>query len=117
PAPAGDASAVLAAVPTDTDTLAYFPAGYAGADIVDDTGDFVPGDTRVLNSRPVSFFHETVAVTDAASLNFNPHMSGDWIGNFTLDNFKIRAGLGDLDHFHFRHGNSPFDFLDLRQHL
>src|SRR5229473_4031796 len=89
-AAAGDASAVLAAVPANADALAFFPAGNARADVVDHTGDFVSGHAGILNAREESVFCDAVAVADAASLHANAHVPGSWVGNFTFDDFKIR---------------------------
>src|SRR5712664_1740322 len=100
-AAAREARAVLATVPADADALAFFPAGDAGAYVVDHAGDFVSGGTGILNAGPVSFLYEAVAVTDAASLHANTHMPGARVGNFSLDDFKIRSRFRYLRYFHF----------------
>src|SRR2546428_1733968 len=64
-AAASNASAVLAPVPADADALAFFPAGNAGADVVNHACDFVSGGAGILNAGPVTFFYEAVAVADA----------------------------------------------------
>src|SRR5216684_2608969 len=102
-AAAGDASAVLAAVPADADTLALFPAGDARTDVVNHAGDFVSWGAGILNPGPVSFFYQAVAVADAASLHANADVPGSWVGNLALDNFKIRSWFRHQCHFHFRH--------------
>src|SRR4029077_2289401 len=90
-AAAREASAVLAAVPADADALAFFPVNDARAHFIDYAGNFVSGHAGILNAVRVPFFYKAVAVTDAASLHANAHVTGRWIGNFALDDFKIRA--------------------------
>src|SRR6266478_4010076 len=106
-AAAREASAVLAPVPADADALAFFPAGNAGADVVNHACDFVSGGAGILNAGPVTFFYEAVAVADATSLHANAHVPRAWVGNFAFDDFKIRAGFRHLCHFHFCHRITP----------
>src|SRR5229473_4552126 len=70
-AAAGDASAVLAAVPANADALALFPAGDARTDVVNHAGDFVSGNAGILNAREESVLCDDVAVADATSLHAN----------------------------------------------
>src|SRR5258708_25863877 len=102
-AAAREASAVLAAVPADADALAFFPAGDAGADVIDHAGDFVSGGAGILSAGPVSFFYEAVAVTDAASLHANAHVPRARIWNVALLNFEICARLGYDGDLHLWH--------------
>src|SRR5260370_16838212 len=62
-AAAGDASAVLAAVPANADALALFPAGDAGADVVDHAGNFFPMGAGIFTPRPVSLFYHAFSFT------------------------------------------------------
>jgi hypothetical protein len=46
----------VAPVPANADALASFPRLHAFAHSVNDTNDFMSGDTRILNPWPKSFF-------------------------------------------------------------
>jgi hypothetical protein len=46
----------VAAVPSDTYALAGLPVGNVGADGIDTAGDFVSGNARILDARPVALF-------------------------------------------------------------
>jgi len=74
--------AAVSSMPAHPDPLADLPLSDATPDGVDDSGDFVPGDSRVLDAWVETFFREYVAVTDAAGLN--------------LDSDRSRARLRDL---------------------
>ena len=114
-AAAGEAGAVLAAVPADSYALAFFPRGDAGAELVDDAGDFVAGDARVLDSGPLAFFGEDVAVADAAGLHLDEDMSGGGRGNLALDDLEFRSGAGDLCGFHSCHASSYEFWIMVRE--
>jgi hypothetical protein len=96
----------MTAVPSDADALAGFPVGDVGAYGVDVPGDFVSGNARVLDTGPITFLHEHIAVADAAGLDFDPDLVAGGIGNVSFDEFEITAGLAHLDSFHFRHNCS-----------
>jgi hypothetical protein len=90
-------------MPTDSDALAGFPVGYVGAHGVDAAGNFVSGNARVLDAGPLAFFHQRIAVADAASLDSNPDLAAAGLGNVSLDEFEFAAGFGDLDDLHAGH--------------
>jgi hypothetical protein len=92
------------AVPAYTDTLAGLPKSNVGADGVDASGNFVSGDARILDAWPHSFFHQHIAVADAAGLNLDANLITPWLGYGTLNDLKVSAGLADLNRFHGRHG-------------
>src|SRR5260370_36414989 len=112
--PARGPRAALAAVPADADTLAVFPAGDAGTNVVDHAGDFVPGGAVILTTGPVSFFYEAVAVADATGLHANADVAGGRLRDVALLNFKIGARLGYDGDLHLWHkaflvdGSHPF---------
>src|SRR5882762_5565492 len=110
-AAAGIAGEIMTAVPSDADALAGLPVRYVGADGVDAAGDLVSGNARILDAGPIAFLYERVAVADAAGLDFDPDLVAGGIGNVSLDEFEITAGLADLDSFHFRH---DFFLMNLR---
>jgi hypothetical protein len=82
------AGVILAAVPAYADALAFLPGGDAGADFVDDAGNFVTGNAGILDSGPETFDGEGVAVTDAAGLDFDADLSGGGAGDFALDDLE-----------------------------
>jgi hypothetical protein len=102
----------VTAVPADADPLAFLPSGDAAADCVDDSGDLMPGHTRVLNAWPRSLLSKGVAVADTASLDLDAHRTGSGFGDFTFNNFQRPIGTSDLHDTHFRH-NSSYRFLNL----
>ena len=87
-------------MPADADALSLSPSGDVVADRVDYSGDLVPRDPRVLDSGPVAFLREPVAVADAASLDFDAHMSGARLRDFVFNNFKRPIRSSDLHYTH-----------------
>jgi hypothetical protein len=102
-AAAGIAGETMAAVPSDSDALAGFPVSDIGADGVDAAGDFVSGNARILNVRPMAFLYERVAVADAAGFDFDPKLAAAGVRNVSFNEFQITAGFADLDSLHSRH--------------
>jgi hypothetical protein len=97
------AGKVMSAMPADSDALAFFPMGDARAGLVYNSGDFVAGDARVLDTGEDAFLGDHVAVTDAAGLNLDSDLACAGLGDVALDHFKITARLWDDDCFHFCH--------------
>lgn len=105
----------MASVPADTHTLPWFPRRDARPHFVDQSGNFVPGDTWKLKPRPVSFFHKHVTVTDAAGLNLYPHLTRFRSGNLAVDQLPIGPRSSRLHSLHARHyGSFPGCVLDNR---
>jgi hypothetical protein len=90
----------MIAVPSDADALIALPLRHAGADGVDDSHDFVAGYAGVLESRPMSIFHESIAVADAARGYLDKNLSRSGRRDFTFDEFERPAGAGDLSNTH-----------------
>src|ERR1700681_4142810 len=90
-------------MPSNAYALAGFPIGNVGADGVDAAGDFVSGDTWVLDAGPIAFFDQGVAVADTAGFNFNSDLVARRLGDISLDEFEVAAGFADLNCFHFWH--------------
>lgn len=61
------------------------------------------GDARVLETGPVTFDDERIAVADAAGLDFDPHRTGAGRWDFAFDDFKGTVGTGDLGDTHLGH--------------
>src|SRR5208282_4534041 len=104
-AAAGIASEIMTSVPSDSDALAGFPVGNVSADGVDAAGDFVSGNARILDARPIAFLDQRIAVADATGFNFNSDLTAAGFGNVSFDEFEISAGFADLDSFHLRHSS------------
>src|SRR5262249_12686487 len=94
------ARSVMAAMPSDTDTLPHFPRGNTCTQFVDYAGHFVSGNAGILNSRPTTFLSEHITVTDTTSLLLDEDVSRAGLRNVTLDNLEICSWLGNLCHFH-----------------
>src|SRR5580700_2036874 len=103
PATAGKTSAVLPAVPADSNPLTFLPFLHARAHLVDHAGHFVSWDARIGNAGEKAFLSNHVTVTDSTSLDADPYVPRSWLRNFSLHDFKVCSGLRHLHGFHFRH--------------
>ena len=114
-APARITVATVSAVPADTDPLARCPSGNACTDRINDSGNLMPWDSRVLYARPESLLGERVAVTDASSLHLDTRLPGARLGCFPLDNFQGPFWASDLRGTHLSHNSSDVSLsFDLR---
>src|SRR5882672_9817637 len=115
PATAGKTSAVLPAVPADSNPLAFLPFLHARANLVDHAGHFVSWYARIGNAGEEAFLSNHVTVTDSTGLDADPYVPRSWLRNFSLHDFKVCTGLRHLHGFHFRHSFflSTSDFLAL----
>jgi hypothetical protein len=91
----------MPAMPADSDSLPLCPSGNTLPDRINDSGYFVAGDSRVLNAWERSLFCERVAVTYAASLNFDSHRSCAGFRDIAFNEFKWSIRLRDLHDTHF----------------
>src|SRR6185369_2758707 len=96
----------IAAEPTDSDTLPGLPARNRGSDGIDESGDLVPGNTRIRDSRPMAFFGERIAVAQAASLNLDPNLPRSRLRNRAVHQFKRPARAGHLHCTRSTHGSA-----------
>jgi hypothetical protein len=96
----------MPAMPSNPDSLSRCPSENTGSDRIDDSGDFVPGDSGVLNAGEGPFLCERVAVAYAASLNFDSYRSGARGRDFALDKFKGSFRVSDLHTTHLGHRSS-----------
>src|SRR5262249_5441524 len=99
-ATAFDTSVVVATMPTDTNPLSFFPSCNPSAQFIDDAGNFVARNPRILEARPEAFFDKHITVADPARLYFDAHLSRVRVGNGALDDLEINAGVRNLYHFH-----------------
>ena len=91
----------MASVPAHANSLALLPESDVRAELVDDSGDFVSGDTRILQAGPLAFFYQEVAVADSTGLHFDAYGVGSGDGYGAVYEVEAAAGGGDLDGFHF----------------
>jgi hypothetical protein len=90
-------------MPADAHALARLPFGYVRANRVDAPSDLVPRHARILDSRPESFFHQSIAVADAACFDLDPHLPASGLRDRALNHFEISSRFADLHGFHARH--------------
>jgi hypothetical protein len=102
-AAAGVAGEAVAAVPSDAYALARLPVGNVSTNGVDAAGNFVSGNTWILDAGPMAFFYERIAVADAAGFDLNPDLVAGGVWDVSFDEFEVTAGFGNLNNFHFRH--------------
>jgi hypothetical protein len=87
--------------------LAFFPAGNAGADIVDDSGNFMAGRARVLNPGHEAVFHDVIAETDTTGGNLDANLSLAGRGDFAFREFEVGTRFRDYGNSHLWHGALP----------
>jgi hypothetical protein len=90
----------MASILAHTHSLALLPEGDIGANFVDDAGDFMPWDTRILEAGPVSFLDHGVTVTNSTCLDFDADGIGSGDGNWAVHELEVVAGISDLNCFH-----------------
>src|SRR5207245_11347225 len=96
----------IPSMPAHSRALSRFPSGHATPESVDDSGDFVSWNSRVLNARPESFFHVGVGVADTAGFHSDSHPTGPGLGYVSLHDLKRTLRLGHLHSTHFGHISS-----------
>src|SRR5947208_16584928 len=87
----------VTAVPADPDALATFPWLHSLAHKVDSSDDFVSGHTRILNTGPLAFLDQRIAVTNTTRLNLVPHPARLRLGNISLDQPERSASTRDCN--------------------
>jgi hypothetical protein len=90
----------MPSVPAYANALSGLPLRHVGADLIDAAGNLVSGYAGILNARPKTFFHQRVAVANAAGFNFDANLPASGLGDRTLDDFKVPTSLADLNGFH-----------------
>ena len=65
--------------------------------------DFMSGNAGKLNTRPPPFFHQCIAVADAAGLYLDSHRTRASLGNIALDELERSLRRRDLHAPHLRH--------------
>jgi hypothetical protein len=87
-------------VPSHSNPLTGLPQRDVGANRVNAPGDFVARHSRILNPRPVPFFHQHVAVTDATGFYLDSYLAASRLWNRALNDFEISTWLAHLHCFH-----------------
>jgi hypothetical protein len=90
----------VAAVPADADSLPRLPSRNALTDGVDDSGDLMSWDPRVLDAWPQSLLGHGVAVADAARFDFDPHLPRAGRRDFTFHYFEWSIRANNLHSTH-----------------
>jgi hypothetical protein len=95
-AAAGGAVVAMTAMPAETDALPGFKEWHIGSDFIDDAGNFMAGDTGILDSRKEAQFCKNIAVAYPTGLNANAYVAGAGGGKSSLNEFKIAARRDNL---------------------
>ena len=83
-------------MPAQAHALAGFEERHVGADGIDDAGDFMAGNARILDAGPMTQLGKRIAVANAAGLDANANLAGAGLGKLLLDEFECSAGGGNL---------------------
>jgi hypothetical protein len=75
-------------MPADADPLSSFPSNDARTYGIDDAGDLMAGNSRILNAWKGPLLSERVAVTDSTGLDFDSHQSNPGFRDVALDQLK-----------------------------
>src|SRR5262249_55580797 len=102
-APACIAGAVVPAVPTHPDPIPRLPRPDAGANCADDTGDFVSGHSRILETRQNAVHHSGVTMADTARAHLDPYFTRARLGNLALDELERPSATWHLHGTHLCH--------------
>src|SRR5207248_2581117 len=81
-------------------SLPGFPDRHPFTYRVNPTRDFMPGNPRILNSRPIAFLSQHIAMANSACLNLDTHLSAAGLRGGALDSFESSAWLVYLNDFH-----------------
>ena len=94
----------MPAVPADANSLPLLPVRNAGAQFIDDTGDFralEPGDNE-FRATGLSFVSASLW-QNTTGLNFDTHFSSTRRGNFPLNDLEICSRLRNLRRLHWNY--------------
>ena len=100
----------MSTMPTYTYTLSNLPSGDVVADCIDASGDFMAWHARIRKSRPETFFHQDVAVTNAARFDLHTHFAFWGSGISRSTNSKSPPGLLICAAFIFSPINVPLPY-------
>src|SRR5690242_20695508 len=103
--------------PADADALPDFPLRHVKTKRIDYSGDLVSGHARISDPWPVSFLRQRIAMTQAASLHFHPHLSRARLWYLALDYLEWSASLAYLHCTHLEHQCSPGNIIGCAMHF
>jgi hypothetical protein len=92
--------ATVSTVPADADPLTLYPALNLLSNFIDNSGNLMSRDARVLNPRPRSLLGQRVAVADAAGLDFDAHGTDAGFRGLAYDYFNGSIWFSDLRDTH-----------------
>ncbi len=90
-------------MPADPDTLSGLPVRDVGTDGVNASGNFMTGNSRILNARPESFLDEDIAMTNATGFHLDADLATARVWNISFDEFETAASFSYLHCFHASH--------------
>src|SRR5436190_778936 len=90
----------------DPDALAHPPAVHALAERFDHAGDLVPRHARMVDSGKAALLDERIAVADAARVYAHERLAEAGLGDLSLDQLELAAGLAHLHCPHRWHRRS-----------
>jgi hypothetical protein len=90
----------MSTVPAHANAFTGCPALHAGPGRVHQADDFMARDTWILQARPESLLHHSIAMADAAGLHLDSHRAGAGLGDGAFDEFERTSGFGYLNCSH-----------------
>ena len=91
----------MPAVPADSGPLTRYPSSDAVAGRIDESGDFMSRNPRVLEARPSSILGHGIAVADATSLDLYAHLASAGFRYLAFHEFQGAARASYLYDTHF----------------
>jgi hypothetical protein len=80
--------------------LALCPSNNAFANRINNSGDFMSRNPRVLNARPHSLLGQGIAVADATGVDLYTHVSDAGLRDLAFNEFKGATSVTDLHGTH-----------------
>jgi hypothetical protein len=81
----------MSTMPAYAYPLTIFPGCNTHANFIDNTGDLMPRDSRILQTWPNPLLHDHVTMTNPTGLHFNADLVCSRCWDLLLDYFKWRA--------------------------
>src|SRR5690348_12970955 len=89
--PTGVALTTMSTMPAHTHPLPPCPCRHAGSHFVDNAGDLVARDPRVVQAGPIALLYKQVTVTNSAGLHLNAGLVRSRCRDFSRDDFECGA--------------------------
>src|SRR5262249_25735897 len=97
---AGITYEAVAAMPAYTHTLTRLPVGYTLAHRIHASSNLMTWNAWVWQAGLETFFHQHIAVADAAGFDFNAHLSTSGLWDFAFNEFERALGTSNLHDTH-----------------